>query len=81
VLVDDLGSSSRTITLALRLGQDVLEVGDLGFDLGQIVDDLLPLQAARRRSCMSRIACAWISSMSSSSIRPARATRPSATPG
>src|SRR5207249_3620325 len=30
--------------------------------------------AARRRSCMSRMACAWMSSMSSSSIRPCLAT-------
>ncbi len=33
--------------LALRLGQDVLEVGDLGFDLGQIVDDALTFQGGQ----------------------------------
>ena len=31
-------------------------------------------RAASRRSCRSRMACAWISSMSSSSIRPVRAS-------
>jgi hypothetical protein len=39
-----------------------------------VVDDLLPLQGGRRRSCMSRIACAWISSISSSAISPVRAS-------
>jgi hypothetical protein len=30
--------------LPLRLGQDVFQVGDLGFDLGEVVDDALALQ-------------------------------------
>ena len=33
--------------LALRLGQDVLEVGDLGLDLGQVVDDALAFQGGQ----------------------------------
>ena len=33
--------------LALRLGQDVLEVGDLSLDLGQVVDDALPFQGGQ----------------------------------
>ena len=33
--------------LPLRLGQDVLEVGDLGLDLGQIVDDALAFQGGQ----------------------------------
>ncbi len=33
--------------LPLRLGQDVLEVGDLGLDLGQIVDDALALEGGQ----------------------------------
>src|SRR2546423_1109390 len=32
------------LPLPLRLGQDVLELGDLNLDLGQLVDDLLALQ-------------------------------------
>lgn len=42
VLVGDLGELvAHDAALTLRLGQDVLEVGDLGFDSGQLVDDLL----------------------------------------
>ena len=45
VLLGDLGEFvTHDDPLALRLGQDVLEVGDLLLDLGQIVDDLLPFQ-------------------------------------
>ena len=33
--------------LALRLGQDVLEVGDLGLDLREIVDDALALEGGQ----------------------------------
>ena len=33
--------------LPLRLGQDVLEVGDLGLDLGQVVDDALAFQCGQ----------------------------------
>ena len=33
--------------LALRLGQDVFQVGDLGLDLGQVVDDALPFQGGQ----------------------------------
>ena len=32
------------LPLPLRLGQDVLELGDLDLDLGELVDDPLPLQ-------------------------------------
>jgi len=75
VLLDDLGELvADDRALPLRLVQNVLQVGDDHFQLGQLVDDLLALQAASRRSCMSRMACAWMSSTSSSSIRPARAT-------
>jgi hypothetical protein len=38
-----------------------------------LVDDLLPLQGGQRRNCISRIALACTSSMSSSSISPVRA--------
>ena len=42
---DDLGQFlGDDRPLPLRLGQDVLEVGDLDLDLGQLVDDLLALQ-------------------------------------
>lgn len=33
--------------MPFRLGQDVLQVGDLGLDLGQVVDDALPLQGGQ----------------------------------
>ena len=33
--------------LPLRLGQDVFQVGDLGLDLGQVVDDALTLQGGQ----------------------------------
>ena len=33
--------------LALRLGQDVFQVGDLGLDLGQVVDDALAFQGGQ----------------------------------
>ena len=33
--------------LTLRLGQDVFQVGDLGLDLGQVVDDALALQGGQ----------------------------------
>jgi hypothetical protein len=79
---DDLGELVRDdLPLPLRLGQDVLQVGDLDLDLRQLVDDLLALQCGSRRSCMSRIAVAWISSISSSSIRPLRASSTSASAG
>ncbi|SIK41608.1 Uncharacterised protein [Mycobacteroides abscessus subsp. abscessus] len=45
VLLGDLGEFVLDDgALTFRLGQDVLEVGDLGLDLGEVVDDLLPLQ-------------------------------------
>ena len=48
VLLDDLGELvAHDPALALRLGQDVLEVGDLGLDLGQVVDDPLALQGGQ----------------------------------
>ena len=41
----DLGELLRDdLALALGLGQDVLEVGDLDLDLGQLVDDPLTLE-------------------------------------
>ncbi len=44
-LLDDLGQLvADDGALPLRLGEDVLEVGDLDLDLGQLVDDLLPLE-------------------------------------
>ena len=48
VLVDDLGELvAHDGALALRLGQDVFEVGDLGLDLGQVVDDALAFQCGQ----------------------------------
>ena len=41
----ELVADDRALTL--RLGQDVFEVGDLGLDLGQIVDDALALQGGQ----------------------------------
>ena len=39
VLLDDLGELVvHDPALALRLGQDVFQVGDFGFDLGQVVE-------------------------------------------
>ena len=48
VLLDELGELVvHDGALALRLGQDVLEVGDLGLDLGQVVDDALAFQGGQ----------------------------------
>src|SRR5439155_10096079 len=48
VLVDDLGEFVvHDPALPLGLGQDVFQVGDLGFDLGQVVDDALALQGGQ----------------------------------
>ena len=48
VLLDDLGELvAHDRALPLRLGQDVLQVGDLGLDLGQVVDDALALQCGQ----------------------------------
>lgn len=45
MLVDDLLELvTHDPALPLGLGEDVLEVGDLGLDLGEVVDDLLPLE-------------------------------------
>ena len=45
VLVGDLLELvAHDTALTLRLGENVLQVGDLGLDLGQIVDDALTLQ-------------------------------------
>ena len=48
VLLDDFGQLvAHDGALALRLGQDVFQFGDLGLDLGQIVDDALALQCSQ----------------------------------
>ena len=48
VLVDDLLELvAHDRALALRLGQDVFQVGDLGLDLGQVVDDALAFQGGQ----------------------------------
>ncbi len=45
VLLDDLGQLVLDdLTLPLGLLEDVLEIGDLALDLGQLVDDLLALE-------------------------------------
>ena len=48
VLVDDLVELVvDDLALAGLVGEDVLEVGDLELDLGQAVDDLLPLEGGQ----------------------------------
>ena len=45
VLLDDLGEFvTNDAALAFRFGEDVLEVRDLRFDFGQVLDDPLALQ-------------------------------------
>jgi hypothetical protein len=67
-------SSSRTISRCrVSLARIALYFRDLASSRANSSCRPLPLQAASRRSCMSRIAVACSSSMSSSSIRPPRA--------
>ena len=48
VLLDDLGELvDDDLPLARLVGEDVLEVGDLELELGQVVDDLLALEGGQ----------------------------------
>src|SRR5262249_16615180 len=48
MLFDDLAEFIvHDAALSLRLGQDVFQVGDLGLDLGQVVDDALAFQGGQ----------------------------------
>jgi hypothetical protein len=61
VLVASSRSSSLMIRRRGRVGEDVLELGDQ-LDRGEVlVLDLLALERGEARSCISRIALAWIS--------------------
>src|SRR6202011_3218188 len=45
VLVGDLGQLvMHDAALTVRLGENVFQIGDLGLDLGQVIDDALTLQ-------------------------------------
>jgi hypothetical protein len=74
VLLHDLGELVAD-DLPLPLGgvEDRLQVGDARLDLGQLVEDPLPLQRRQPAQLQVEDRDAWISSTSSSSIRPLRA--------
>src|SRR5699024_4903380 len=75
VLVDQLGELlGDDLPLAGGIGEDRGVLLDEGLEPVVLLDDLLALQGARRRSCIARMALAWISSISSRSISPVRAS-------